>query len=488
MKKMFFAALAATMMFASCNKEVDGVNGDSFEGESTGMGLTITLPSAAEGRATGSEGTTVNATTAESALNTIYVFIYKTDGTAATGNGTELNLTGDFDHVGGTTYELKAGSRIEATAGAKKIYIVANLPAGITAPASELALKAMIEDWDTVADSWNMGLGKFVMSSDLTSKTLVAEAYDVPVSANVVSVDLKRIMSKVTVTADAPGARFEQHFSLLPAFKIEYFISHFEVAQVAKSAYLIQNVDAVTGNLVTPNANRTGHLPSTVAVGGAFASVVGGTTGTVPDITNNTARYIGENYPESGKIKDATYVMIRTMIKPNQKAVATGSVITWESLAAGDFAGGTGSNLWTVRSLITGQVYFCASSADSDDVADALQSPAGGHSSGDIELVTYNACKAYFTVLINQDRTGKEGVIYRNQYIQLDIAGITNDIFNGMPGDPTDPTGDTPPDPQDPDNPDPWNPEDPIVEEPAGLHVNVTVAPWDYIPNSIMLK
>jgi len=490
MKKMFFAALAATMMFASCNKEdISGNGGVGAEGPDTKMGLTITLPSTVNARDVNPEPSTVNATSEESTISTIYVFIYKNDGTEAKGNGTELSIS-DFTNMGGGVHELLDAKRVEATAGDRRIYVVANIPAGLTSiPATEGALKVLIEDWNTVAESWSMGSGgKFVMSSIRADKNLIAEEYDVPASSsvNVLNVDLNRIMSKVTVTASAPGSKLLQKFDAIPGLELEYFVEAFTTGQVAKTAYLIQNINPITNLLVTPDNNRTGHVPSD-AVGKASFVNVTPSDGGIPTLpTMNTFKYIGENYPESGTYNDATYVMIRTHVAPNRVASADASgTITW---AAASFT--AGDDLWMVRSLTLGSTWFCKSETDADVLGSALSlAKNGNHGSGEVEIYKYNGAKVYFTALINHDRpAGKEGVVYRNQYIQIDVTAIRDNVFKGMPGNPTDTTGDTPPDPEDPKNPDPWEPTDPIVEPPAGLHLNVTVAPWNYIANEIILQ
>ena len=471
MKKMFFAALAATVLFASCNKEEASVKGDSWEGGKTTMGLTISLPTANGSRA--ADGDPINATAAESTIKSISVFIFKGDGTLATNGYKEFtSLTTQFTNDGSGNYTLNDSEKIETTSGVKRIYIAANLPSGTGSSVTTVAeFKALETSWDAAGETWADTSNKgYVMCSQEKNETLVGQEDLTAAAANTVSAALERVVSKVVVTVNNNTQKFTQTVNATPSdISVEYTILDWTPCLVAKSAYLAQNKAGT--KLVTPNNNRTdwptdlsGFMAvNTLAESGSWSS---------PAINSS---YIGENAPEAMLYGEATNVMIRTRIAPAQRAYVNGSsALVWTSATVSDYVDG----VYVVRSD-DGSLYFCNSVSDVTAVSSKLTGPTYVH---------YPGRYAYFIVTLNAEKAlPYTAMVYRNQFIHVEVTGIKEGKFGGaLPGDGD---GTTPPDPEDPDPeiPDPWNPEDPIIEEDACLIVKTSVAPWVYAANPIEL-
>ena len=459
MKKLFVAALAAMTVFASCSKDDNGAN--TKEGANTTMGLSFTLPSTGGTRADGDD---VTAKSDENAIKNIHVFIYETDGTAAPGNGTSYADIAAAFSVSGATYTLKEASRVETTAGPRHIYIAANLPSSFTAPATEAGLKKAILDWNGT-NEWT-ATGGIPMCSQLVEASLVAQDPDSFPTENEVNAALERVVAKVVVSTNKSGLTFVSDMG--NDITLTYAMQEWTTGIVAKSVYTAQNVTA-GGMLTTPNANRTGHP----ADKDAFVNTVNAS------ITNFAAAavkysYVGENAPEAVTYGEATYVMVRTQVTPSKTALASGSTVTWTN-------GFDGEDLFVVFDSEEDEVYFCDTPEDAEAVAGTL-------ADGAASILKYPSRYVYFIVTLNETKTGKEGAVYRNQLIHVEITGVADGLFAGMPGKDDDDDGKNPPDPENPDLPDPFDPEEPIVEKDAYLLVNVTVKPWVMSHNPVELQ
>jgi len=476
MKKMFFAALAATMMFASCNKEdINGSNESQEVGEATTMGLVFSLPTVDGARALGIDGTEVNATTSESTVSSITVFAFKADGTVAEGNNTRLDPNADFSLAGGF-YTLNETSRIETTTATRMIYVVANYSAVADADVdTDAKLRALLATWNAAGQTWVIPATGMVMSTPRTPVSLVPQLVnEMPTASdNVITAKLERVSSKVVVTSTGSTLTFSQTLSQVDAvspFSISYTLQSWATGLANTEANLIKQT--VNGKLVTPNANRTGHP-------GAASDFVAVNLGSVASnwtLSAVNAKYVGENISANNKAGEVTYVMVRAKASPNQQAVINSSNnVEWVP-ANSDLNLG----FWVVWNNTVGYegMYFCKDEA----TADAVKAKLVGTNFTKLE---YKGGLIYFMVSLNSDKSDKS-VIHRNQFIHVDITGIADDVFIGMPGKGTD--GTTPPDPDDPENPDPWNPEEPEDETTAYLRVSVNVSPWLYSGSSVELK
>ena len=430
------AAAAATIL-ASCAKE-DNLNNES--GEAARVGLSFTLPSAV------TRAENVAGTGFENTITKITVFVFNATGDAVPGNG-EVRAVSDFNVVS-NTYTLKAGSEIETTAGARKIYIAANLPSGFTTPATETALlaqkvamtAAVNGTTDLVMFSGKMD--KPVTAMSIAGASATAQEIADNAAANKVTGSMERLVAKVVVTRAANT--FDQTFAHAPSgFKVTYTVDNWGVGTGVSSVYAVKGTKT-TGEYNAFNASAFDRTMP--AVGDAK--------------TTGNAAYVGENSPYS--IGEMTYAMVRTRAVPNQVAKVNAGAIAWS-------AAGTLTDLYVVIG-VDKKAYFCETSADADAVRALLGDGA--------QKYTYPGSYVYFKVFLNHTGSSKAGVIARNEFIHVNVTGVTADVFGGTPG--VAPGGGTPTDPTDPNQPDPIDPNEPITAEEAYLSVEVTVSPWLY--------
>ena len=496
MKKMFFAALAATMMFASCNKDdikID-IEGD---GEGTKMGLSFTLPIASEARNSeygAGDGVDIDAIGLESDIQSIQVFVFNANGTLpANGAVSSFSIT-DFDHDGSGTYSLKEANRIQTTAGSKYIYVAANIPT-LPAVSSVYDLQTAIESagWNSVTNEWGIPSTGFVMCSPQVSQTLVPqEENTIDTTAdpeNIVKTTLERTVAKLVVTSKTLVGKIQQDFPSYTqidgtpvGLKMDYEIQDWGAGAVAKSYFIAQNhlSNPTPGVISTPNSNRT--------------SIIGGPSSgarinkTVTPIMSApiwkdmaSFSYIGENRPDGMLYGEATTVMIRTQAEPTHVAILNASNdIEWVTATGVNAL--TNGTFYLVRNEVAG-AFFCKSTADVSAITSKLPGTITRTKSWE-----YDEGYAYFMVTVNisavPDATYK-AVVYRNQFINIHITGIIDDYFGAIPGIPG-----SPEDPEDPEGevPDPFDPEEPIIEDNAYLLVEVSAAPWVFYGEDVILK
>jgi len=487
MKKMFFAALAATMMFASCNKEENGVNsGNGQEGAPATVGISFTLPASVDSRDSQgvTDGTSINATSTESDIKTVHVFVFNADGSVPTAGSVTSFLKADFDEPTTGNFELKEAKHIQTTSGSKRIYIAANL-ASAPAFSDEATFRAAIQNTGWNGSKWDAPATGFVMSSKAIAKTLIAQEENTTTNpANVVSASLERTIAKVVVTSNVTNNRFVQDFTSITnpdgssvALKLNYIVYSWAPGYVANNFYVTQNINTSTSVLSTPNGNRTGH----VAQGSEFVYNVAGVTSS-PSWGSYNSAYVGENRPDGMLYGQATYVMVRTEAKPSHKAVVNGAgEVEWILASGADFTSG-----FIFLKHENGDVFFCDNATDASAVAGKLE---GGNVRS--KQWEYPNCMVYYMVTLNLDKipvNTHKAVVYRNQFINVNITGIAGDKFGGIPGTATS-GGDDPVDPDDPgQTPDPEDPEEPITEENSYLLVKIESSPWVFSGTDVILE
>ena len=468
MKKMFFAALAATIMFASCNKEDNEINGGQ-DGKATTMGLSFTLPTAgAETRASlPADASDINATTAENKLSTISVYAFKSNGDI---NGTThfSDVDADFAAVSGV-YTLKDAKRIKTTTATRTIYIVAN--AAMETVATEAEFKTKFASSNNGIATPATGL---VMSSGAVPTILTPIEVNVTPTPteNDIAATLSRINAKIVVTTEI-STPFTQTFASVAdaGFEVSYTIIDWAPGLAAVNSYFVEN--RLNGKLVTIATGRTGHATaaSSFQTASLFSTANSDWAG-----AGVKFHYVGENAPENNLIGEATNVMVRTKAAPNRQAKvnAAGDGVEWVATGA-DFSAG----FMVLRNKMDGKIYFCKDLATINAVGNLLPG-------ADWEYAEYVGGYVYFLVTLNQDKAPK-AVVARNQFVNVNITGIANGAL-GWPGSGVD--GLTPPDPEDPsiDFPEPFNPEEPVEEYNTYMLVNVTVKPWAYSGTNVELK
>lgn len=488
MKRIFAtAALAATMLFAACSND-SGENANTPEqGVETVMGLSFTMPNPQDTRI--ADGGDVTATPEESDVKTVQVFIFNNDGTYDSKQGYYELDKGDFIPAG-TTYTLKDDKAIQVMTGGKRVYVGINLPAnfkGKTNVGSEVALKAakdFLINGTVSAENTKKELvlnGMAMFSDEVATPVLSpkAEGSTATPAENMVEMDVTRMIAKVVAQTNQPVNQFaavKYNDGNANAFTAAYDVKGYAIGQSSTSMYTAKQV--VSGKLVTPGVvNNTFDI-----VAASFAGMNNSALGET-NFNTHTYKYTGENASKNGIVKEATYVLVKTKVRPSKKAVIDGGTGNIK-LDDADFS--TAEDMWIVRGQVTGdqqEIYFCINETD----ANAVSFKCNG------TFQKYPGCYAYFRVWLNLTNNVTDKLaVYRNQFVHVMINDISGSKFRATPGtdptdgeDPEDPTNpEDPKDPQDPNKPDPT---DPIIEQETDMLVKITLKPWTYIKNAVVL-
>ena len=462
-------ASAALMIFASCSKEEGNTGkGNPNDGPQTTLGLAFTMPNNPGSRA--ADGDNVNSVGTESEVTNVQVFVFNTDGTYDAEVGYAEFAKADFTQAE-TTYTLDTEKAIKAVAGGKHIYVGINLPAafkGKSNVADEAALKNAVRTF-AISDLVDPTKGIAMFSTGSPNYTLAAMtegSTDIP-AANTIKLDVERMVAKVVAQTSTNNGEFSTKYNTgTLEINVDYAVQGYTLVQGSNTMYTAQNL--VNNVLVTPN-------PTTVnAFTGAetFVNMNNNTLGEAFNDPAFTYIYTGENAPTSGLVKESTYMLVKTKATPNKKAVVTADAI---ALQAWDGSG----DMWIVRGKeeFAGAVYFCVDDTSANDVALKCKGT----------FQKYLGCYAYYMVWLNlgEDADTDRLHIYRNQFVHVKITGISGSSFTATPG--KEPSGETPKDPTDEDDEETPDPTDPVVAKKTSMLVEVTLKPWTYKGNSVIL-
>lgn len=487
MKRIFMFAIAAMTMLSSCSKDEKVIDSQEGKGEAA-IRLTLSMPSTAT-RATHSTAA------GESAIDDIHIYVFNTNGSAASkGAYTPLDFTTDFT-ANGTTGQYEINEAIPTTTGGKLVYVVTNLTktGAITDPTTITSendlLSAVIGVEDLLSYNGSNIDGIVMAGSD---KVIMEPSVD---DDTPLTVSLDRVVSRVVTTYS--GSKITGGVVNLTwagkAMKVkvvEYFIS-----QDAHSTYLGQNY--YTGGrkktLIGDNIAQTDW---------ANAINIYDPTSTTPEyvtiVQDNTTQgtragfagfYIGENAVNvPGNIArhgNTTLAFIKTQL---QALAATAKYTEGTGVTYDGAALGAGADFWIVR--VDGVKDYICNAANYTAVFNFLKAEFPDNS---VNAYFYPNGYIYYQVFLNSVQTGNDlHNVYRNQFIHLDITGLNmdseadNGFGGGLPGDkddPEKPAGNT-----DPNNPNPDKPIDPIDETDATLLITIAVTDWEYVPHSIELE
>lgn len=480
---MFAAAALLTLGATSCTKESGDGSAKIIEGKETKMSLSLKMRTPG----TRSIGTPVPGTGAESAVNTVNVYVFNAQGDAvAVGAYTTLDVATSFTKTG-DTYVLNASNEILTISGSNRVYIGVNLPASMnTRYATEAALLSVIENVNTLYTNDN-----FVMFSDVEATVLLPIGDpSLPASGvNELSMNVNRLSSKIAVSAPtsalpsvvwtAPGTT---HHDLT----LTYTVSHFRVYNGAKQSFVAPNYwigGDNSGLPLTYSPTATGSL-YTWNESNAFGQTnvfVGAIPG---DLNSLPAAYTGENAVYPPLNRNTTLVMVATTINVDMAADWDS---TLEAVVYDDATpyGNGSSDVFVVKVTsgnANGTFYITDELAKAENIFYGLEG-AGINSS----IFTYEMGYVHFPVYLNGTgvTAGYNNYgIYRNQFLRVGVVSVAGGPgrFPGTPGVSGDPGKAA--DVLDPDGPNPRNPDE-LVDptEEAELTVTIEVSPWDYIVN-----
>jgi hypothetical protein len=511
MKKLQFFAMAALVAvgLSNCSKEENGVTPPSGADDAK-MRLSFSIPAGAKTRAS------QNANSNESAVDSVYVFIFDAGGVkAVTGGYTALSIADDFGNVtqdlnGNDVYTLKSDKAIETIAGNARIYVGVNLPDAIT--------DADFDGYDNESallaqEALTTGMtGEFTMFSKLwnESELVKFDELDPTNTTNVVKVAVDRVVSKVVTTAEKKEWEVTWGEEAIKNLAMKYTVREFNVYNEAYNSYLVERTDGTTLSDLYLHyqsyfKDADADAAQTLPLGGANENGIGFKDAEAAGAFNNTnpsnilntlpGFYIGENVStlndETGKslVGKTTYAMVATQVQIYATAKWDATLndneggVVWTDLPAGTVLSSDPAlcaDLYVVTNA--GKTYVTDKKAEAEGLATAFGTT----------YITYEDSYVHFLVWLNHNDVNKAD-INRNQFIHLNVNGIivTNGnedgIFPGYPGTPGDPQ--RPIDPTDvTNNPDPLDPTDPIDGAPAYLVVEVTVNPWVYMSNDVPLQ
>lgn len=343
-KFLVFALTGLTLAACSNDDVVD--NGTPVTGEETWAAFTIQLPKTTETRAADP-----NATTAETVVKKVAVYVMDAAGFIATSGVVDV---ADYGTVDGATNTIKATKvAVKTSAGEKKIWVVLNptdamhtqitgtVGLGGMQTAMTTAVTGMTGGYqyatETVADAKGFVMAnKEILTKTLAANISLADALNsgnTDDAKNHFSVSVERAVAKVAAVAKAGG--IENKLPLIGTFSdYKYY-----VRQVNPATYIARWTDKTKQpggyNILTPGNDDDGtNIPwGNTAMAGNDALDIN-SNGTANNALNGI--YVLENSMLDPMQQNATYMVIQTKWTPKKVYQADG--VTEGTLNAdGDF-------------------------------------------------------------------------------------------------------------------------------------------------------
>jgi len=400
MKINFFsiAALAATLLLASCNRN-EQLNPDD-PGKATSMKVSLTFPNGPQTRATFDP----NATSDEAEVKCVDVFIYNT----STGNfasHTHLPATAFTPNgsvVDADVYEYTAITKIPTTTGGKTVFAGVNLPESVVNALKNQPANTLASVAQTMSREDLTGVNGFAMFSIEGVARDFVENEDDPV--NQITLRCKRLVAKVTVERSAtieiagvPGTLGALQFAIFN-FNTKLFM-----LQGAAHARMDPNWD---------DASYDPDHFNDPTVEGDYAPVLDRAVIGSPTIGQYTPRYAAENTSENKRKKEITRAIVRATFIPTSITQGTTGNFTVNSTHGITVP----QTFYAVTpSVASGTSYFFVES-----IADAFASEFGG------TKITYTDGYCYWDIFLNKTplNTINRWDVLRNDFYKCNITRI----------------------------------------------------------------
>lgn len=343
--RKFLTISFAGLTLAACSNDEAVDNGAPVTGEETWAAFTIQLPKTITTRAVDA-----NATTAETAVNKVAVYIMDANGFISTSGIKNVN---DYGTVSGTDNTIKSTKvAVKTSAGEKKIWVVLNptdaMHSQITSTvglggmqtAMTTAVSGMTGGYQYATETVATPQGFVMASKDILTKTLVANiSHDDAINGGVAAdnknhftISVERAVAKVAAVAKDGG--IENKLPAIGSFSdYKYY-----VRQVNPQTYIARWTDATKQpagyNIVTPDNNDAGTTIPWGSNAMESAPLTVNTFGTANNALNGI--YVLENSMLDPMQQNATYLLIQAKWAPNTVYQADGT--TPGTLAStGDF-------------------------------------------------------------------------------------------------------------------------------------------------------
>jgi hypothetical protein len=378
------------VMFGSCTKDS---NRSITEGEATSAELKLhfrpnQLPS--ETRATSDP----NGTTAEAEIKTADVFIYTDAGAYLThthltaAQFTQLASTANADVWETTT-------PIPTTTGARTFLVGVNLPSAAASSLENKTLTAANTTIQTIAraDITTLPSGGIPMFS----VAAVTATMQTDASANQVTVNVKRIVAKVTVERSTTMVQEGTPGTL---GELQWVINN------QNSKYYLMQGSPTT--YPDPNWTAASYLASDFA-DAADTEYVAVNNGPQSPVSNYTVRYAVENTSDQKTKKELTRVTIRATFIPAQW-------VTTYTAGSGTVSRTANSNttpttFYTVTPSLGADTEYFQNQTDANNYATDKGTTAS----------TYTGGYCYWNVFLNKTHVGE---VYRNDFYKLNITRV----------------------------------------------------------------
>ena len=402
MKTNYFviAALAATTLFASCDKNNDGIDVID-EGKTTSMKVSINFPRA-ETRATSD----LNATQNEAEVKTVDVFIYYTNSGAF---GTHKHLAaGDFTEASsnGTADIYTVNSKIQTTTGAKSVFAGINLPQTVVDALKNKPMSELISTAQTMSRTEMAGSTTgFVMFSTEAVNAVFVESETDP--ANSITLRCQRLVAKVTVetsetldVAGVPGTLGNLQFAI-SNFNTKLFLLQGE-APLHKDPNWSK--DVYDANPIAAAADFNNDL--------VYANIWNCKDNGAPKISDYSPLYAAENTSEAKRKKEISRATVRATFIPRDITEGT----------TGNFTVNDGHGITSPQTFyaVTPSVEAGTSYFFSSTIAGAFATEKGG------TVVTYTGGYCYWDIFLNKNAPNalNRWDVLRNDFYKCNITRI----------------------------------------------------------------
>ena len=404
MKTNYFviAALAATTLFASCDKD-NSNNGLEENGKATTMKVSINFPTVPQTRATGDP----NATDNEAEVKTVDVFVYYGN----SGNfGTHKHLdASDFTYAGsdGIADKYTVTTKVPTTTGAKSVFAGINLPSSVVSSLVNQPMNSLYSTVQTLGRSDLTGTNGFVMFSTESVDRIFVEDENDP--ANNLTVKCQRLVAKVTVETSAtvdvsgiPGLLADLQFAI-NNFNTKIFMMQGDADEYQDPNWLMS---AYVGSDPVAAADFS------QAVNADYAPVLSRALIANPTIDQYAPRYAAENTSEGKRQKEITRATVRATFIPRDITSGTTGNFTVNTTQTS-----TVQTFYAVTpSVEEGTSYFFNVTA-----ANAFAAEFGG------SVITYNDGYCYWNIFLNKNAlnpTYNRWDVLRNDFYKCNITRI----------------------------------------------------------------
>ena len=413
MKTNFFvvAALAASALLASCDKDHTGTNPEE-EGKPTTMNISLNFPKAPQTRATADE----NATDAEANVQTVDVFIYYTSsgGFQSHTQLTAGQLIQRQSSNNADVYTTKEDVKIETTTGAKTVVAGINLPENLVKDLIDQPYSTLL----TVAQTFDKRdeltkANNFVMfSKDAVHKVFKEDAKD-----NDVTLQCQRLVAKVTVETAASMTQGGVPGTL---GALTFAVNNFN-----KKLFLLQGEAPLHKDPNWASAEQHDANDYIEAKDGDYVSVLSRKNVPSPSIDQYEASYAAENTSEGKLQKEISRVTVRSTFILDQITIFDGS----DFVVINNPKKGTLETFYAVSpSSAEPTSYFT-----DESTAKSFVSKYGGN------VLPYKDGVCYWTIFLNKipEKPENKWDVLRNDFYKCNITRI---IAPGRPGpEPPDP-------------------------------------------------